>query len=131
MTIAIDEQDPRLIEFNATMTARLRTFRGRDLTGRVLREIDDTVRHLTQRAKLKGLKLPPLTAVVLRQTGVVEVLRADMEDAAIEQTILYLAQKYRPQSVSEIAEAICRSFPEYAKKQFDRSTRDRLMVSNA
>lgn len=128
MTTSLNEGQ---IEFTKAMAARLQAFRGRDLTGRVLREIDNTVKEMAQRAKLRGLKLPPMTAVVLRQTGAVEVLRADMEDAAIEQTILYLAQKYRPQSVSEIAEAICRSFPEYAKKQFDKSTRDRLMVSNA
>lgn len=105
----IDPTLPEYIDFVERLTRRLELYHGRSMTDILVAEIDDAIDRLRRNTKLE---LPKLTALILRDLGVIEVVRADLTRSAVANTMMYLKRKYGA-SDPEILWAVARSFPHY------------------
>lgn len=85
------------------------------LDRRTITEIGMIIEHSRKEFKRQGVELPPLTAVVLEDTGYVHLGRADMDPQGIQMTATLLAQKVILATPEELRRALYRAFP--AKKR--------------
>lgn len=61
----------------------------------------------------RGIDFPPLAALVLPRLGVVELVRADHDEAAIQQLVVNLVVKHPTVTSQELALAVMCAFPDY------------------
>lgn len=106
-----DQSIPR--QYAEEFSRRLARFLGRKLDGQALYDIAVTVRDTTTEFRLKGIKLPEMTAIILERTGHIILARADAEHDDIQQRIRNIAIQWPWLLAGEIAEAIRRAYPDY------------------
>jgi hypothetical protein len=117
----MDAQDRALIEAARPLMGKLKVYvhtRARFMDRQTFHEINQIVEDeavlIQQRT---GLKLPKLVAVFLPCVGHLQLVRADMERAGIEQLIKNMAAEFRsvdPNILTrEIVMAIRAAFPAY------------------
>lgn len=105
----IDPRAPEYIEFSERLTRRLELFHGREMTEALCKEVDAAVERIRTNSKLP---LPKLTAVVLRDKGIIDVVRADLDRKAVTDLGVYYTVKYDA-SQPDVLWALVRSFPHY------------------
>lgn len=95
---------------------RLRGFTGRQLTSTTVHDIRVLVKDHRQQCKLRGIPFPELVPLVLTKSGVIELVRRDLEPASIQTIIVNLTVKYPTVSADEIAQAVMWAFPQYQRR---------------
>lgn len=126
MSVEIEETDPRYVEFVERLGRRLSLLLGRDMNEATVKDIEQAVDRLRfHYVQDRGLKLPKLAAFVMPSIGMVEIVRADLEPKAIDDTVVYCARKYGAPA-TDLVFALRRAFPDYARQQFDASDLARL-----
>lgn len=92
----------------------------------LLARLDRAVEREWRAERERGHYVPKLTAVILKGTGALEIMRADMTSDAIYQTATFLARKYPAATSREVTEALMRSFPAWVASEANKDAAERL-----
>lgn len=111
-----DDVDPRLERMVQTLGKKLEQYKGVFVSDHVTREIDQLVKDHRTSWRLRGVNCPPLVAVIFPEEGYVHVLRADLDTKGVQAAVLGFKKMFPLMSTEELAQAMHRAFPDYARK---------------
>lgn len=105
-------EDERMRE-QKFLAAKIGPFVGRQMHDREIRKIEEICADHRQRARLRGLDMPPLAVVVMPRLGNIEIVPGDLDQSQIEVLIVNLARKWPMVTPADLGFAIKRAFPGY------------------
>jgi ribosomal 50S subunit-associated protein YjgA (DUF615 family) len=89
---------------------------GRPLEAGIIAAIEELIKHETQLARRRGLKIPELVVIPLVRQSSVEIFRKDLDTAGVANVITRLAAKYPGITEAEIAWAVRKAWPDYQRR---------------
>lgn len=110
-----DDNDPRLLRMQRSLEVLLaQALVGQDMTPETFLRVTELIKWFRTEAERKlGLRLPPLTAVVLPSARWVHLCRADLPDGSIAATALNLKVQFPDLPREELRAAMLLAFPDY------------------
>lgn len=121
------DDDRRLAESNARLFRRLKTLTyGKIMTQQLYDQACELVEAHCTEARQHGVRFPEMAVIYLPGVRAIEVVRADWEPLDIQQWCLNLTVKFPQIMPREIAEALTRHFPAYARRVHDAARREPL-----
>ena len=121
------DDDRRLAESNARLFRRLRTLTyGKIMTQQLYDQACDLVEAHATEARQHGIRFPEMAVIYLPGVRAIEVVRADWEPQDIQTWAVNLTAKFPQITPREIAEALARHFPAYAKRVDEMARREPL-----
>lgn len=98
----------------AELKRRLSIILTTETSGRqMLHRINTQLVDIRARLQREGVEFPVMTAIVVPSLALLELVRADLDRAAIRQTFLNFVVKYPGIDLLELAEACKAAFPSY------------------
>lgn len=110
-----EDMDPRLTEAAKDLTKRIFRWSGKNMTARVVREIEEEVRHHRVHWTLRGVDFPKMVVIAVASIGRIFMFRKEMELAGVQGAIVKIIKEHPEVDKQELASEVMRAWPDYAK----------------
>jgi hypothetical protein len=92
---------------------------GREMNRDTIAGVQQIVETYCQRARGRGIKMPPMTVLGFASCGAIEIVRKDWERDAIERWAVNMTVKYPTVTAQDLARAISATWPMYRSASAD------------
>jgi hypothetical protein len=112
----VTDDDRRLAKANGVLFERLKAhLLGKDMTQHLYDSMLGLIEDHRFECNMQGIAFPPVVAVWLEGVGAVKIVRADIELPSLQTMIVNWTREHLNITAGEIARALVRHFPGYAK----------------
>jgi hypothetical protein len=112
----VTDDDRRLAKANGVLFERLKVLlMGRNMTKSLYEGMLTLIEDHRFECNMQGIAFPPVVAVWLEGVGAVKIVRADIDAKSLQVAIVNWTREHPSITAGEIARALVRHFPGYAK----------------
>lgn len=112
-----DENHPEMQRAKNDLLVALATFRGCQVDNQTMVDLNNTIAEHRARWRIKGVDFPVLAALIVPRLHIISLVRADLDQKAIESRIVQFVKENPQVTARDVAQAVKWAFPDYRPQE--------------